>query len=1047
MPRGSTSSNTKRSSNNQNSSGNSQNGGLAPPKRQQARSRASSNANTNVPGNQSNGSASSTGQSHGSASLEDTVNNNNNGNNNGKQSTFQESSSSASTSKGQLGVNGVGMAANISSGDPSTTSSMARLHLDGDGGMNGTVTPQKRMIDLDQSGTSVSGGDSHYRTILPSWPLIDSLMLLIILLQLPTTLLTLVHLLFASLSFVPHNLTLLGPNPSSPTINYGAISNYIFQGQQGGPSVLTIIISDIIMALVSMLLWPSARIFLVDLAQAVVALSLGAGSTGSGNSGAMRNAAVCASVVGISQILRERSQIAHHLGIPVSQNTGNELNTLTPSSASPGSIRSALAVHIVAQGIMKATRRWLTLRDPAEYAASHPTTSSSSISASSNPSSSSSSSATSTAKGGSASSVVSNAPKDPEVGCPTTSTATTTTTTVKKKGRLGIWVRGQQPLWAALASSIVHLKEVEKLHAANASDSKITLSDTTYGSDEPKVWITRIGSNEIEFGSNYHPPNTPNDEEGVDKRFPFIVELNGIKWPQTTISMASGGRGEDSTISRTRDEEEWTAEISGLTPTTVYDISFIRRTTGEIIYSASVGTTSKQAANVDAPKEPVPAKPQRPLSPITTLQNSLNASRSNLEEQKRRIKVSKKGNSRRISGLRSEIDSLKSRLGSGDKGDERARRRALSLRDSVRRAEEETENIQMELQTLKELPEDQETEWEEKKKSWKGEKENLTVSEKDAIAMREQADRRLLEIKNEINSATAKKEKAARRVSNLRADLERAKTETAATAEEREKAKQREQLKQRRQGIELEFSASIAKMEQGMISFRHKSRENYASIRSLEASFLMQQQQQQQQQQQAAHVHQMAMGGLTATDMAFPLAAQLIQNMSPRAGFGQPAYNNNPYGAFYGNPSPHTSGSFSSINLQPQNPIVSPFPSAYPGYDRGRSTSIFSMDSALTNLSDYDNNAHARKKSIPGGASSGSSSGSDSHEVDGYINHIATSGAGGPFDNQAVGYFGVPAELNKSFAEKLKSGVAFPPLPPPSTANATTVVKPEAIAR
>ncbi|KAF3285466.1 hypothetical protein TWF970_010518 [Orbilia oligospora] len=1007
MPRGSTSSNTKRSSNNQNSSGSSQNGGLAPPKRHQARSRASSNANTNVPGNQSNGSASSTGQSHGSASLEDSVNNNNNGNNNGKQSTFQESSSSAS--KGQLGVNGVGMAANISSGDPSTTSSMARLHLDGDGGMNGTVTPQKRMIDLDQSGTSVSGADSHYRTILPSWPLIDSLMLLIILLQLPTTLLTLVHLLFASLSFVPHNLTLLGPNPSSPTINYGAISNYIFQGQQGGPSVLTIIISDIIMALVSMLLWPSARIFLVDLAQAVVALSLGAGSTGSGNSGAMRNAAVCASVVGISQILRERSQIAHHLGIPVSQNAGNELNTLTPSSASPGSIRSALAVHIVAQGIMKATRRWLTLRDPAD--------------------------------------VVSNAPKDPEVGCPTTSTATTTTTTVKKKGRLGIWVRGQQPLWAALASSIVHLKEVEKLHAANASDSKITLSDTTYGSDEPKVWITRIGSNEIEFGSNYHPPNTPNDEEGVDKRFPFIVELNGIKWPQTTISMASGGRGEDSTISRTRDEEEWTAEISGLTPTTVYDISFIRRTTGEIIYSASVGTTSKQAANVDAPKEPVPAKPQRPLSPITTLQNSLNASRSNLEEQKRRIKVSKKGNSRRISGLRSEIDSLKSRLGSGDKGDERARRRALSLRDSVRRAEEETENIQMELQTLKELPEDQETEWEDKKKSWKGEKENLTVSEKDAIAMREQADRRLLEIKNEINSATAKREKAARRVSNLRADLERAKTETAATAEEREKAKQREQLKQRRQGIELEFSASIAKMEQGMISFRHKSRENYSSIRSLEASFLMQQQQQQQQQQQAAHVHQMAMGGLTATDMAFPLAAQLIQNMSPRAGFGQPAYNNNPYGAFYGNPSPHTSGSFSSINLQPQNPIVSPFPSAYPGYDRGRSTSIFSMDSALTNLSDYDNNAHARKKSIPEGASSGSSSGSDSHEVDGYINHIATSGAGGPFDNQAVGYFGVPAELNKSFAEKLKSGVAFPPLPPPSTANATTVVKPEAIAR
>ncbi|KAF3922006.1 hypothetical protein ABW20_dc0105344 [Dactylellina cionopaga] len=1014
MPRGSTSSTTKRSSNNQNTSGSNQNGGLAPPKRQQGRSRASSNANIHVPVNHTNGSATSTGQSH-STSSEEHIN--------GKLSTSHE------PIQGKLVGNGLGMSANNSSGDLSSTS-IARLHLDIDSGnMNGSTTSHKRMIDLDQSVANVSGSDGSYKTILPSWPLIDSLTLLIILLQLPTTLLTLVHLLFASLSFVPHNLTLLGPNPSAPTFNYGAISNYIFQGQQGGPSVLTIIISDIIMALVSMLLWPSARIFLVDLAQAVVALSLGAGSTGPGNSGAMRNAAVCASVVGISQILRERSQIAHHLGIPVSQNAGNELNTLTPSTASPGSIRGALAVHIVAQGVMKATRRWLTLRDPAEYAASHPTTSSSSSSLSSINSASSGASSTSAAKGGTSSSVVSNVPKDPEAGCPTTA---------KKKGKLGIWVRGQQPLWAALASSIVHLKEVEKLHAANTSDSKVAASDSSiHLSEEARVWITRIGSTEIEFGSNYHPPNTLTEDEISDKRFPFIVELNGIKWPQTTISMASGGGGEGSTISRTRDEEEWTAEISGLTPTTVYDISFIRRTTGEIIYSASVGTTSKQATNnVDAPKELVPVKPQRPLSPITTLQNSLNASRNNLEEQKRRAKVSKKANSRRVSSLRSEIDSLKSRLGSGDKGDERARRRALSLKDSVRRAEEETENISMELETLKELPEDQEKEWEEKKNMWKTEQDNLLVSEKDATGMREQADRRIAEVKGEIHSATAKRDKASRRVANLRADLERAKTETAATAEEREKAKQRDQLKQRRQNIELEFSASISKMEQGMVSFRHKSRDNYNSIRALEASFMMQQQ------QQAVQAQHLAMGGLTAGDMAFPLAMQLTQNMSPRSGFGQQAYNN-PYGAFYGQPSPHNSGSFSSINnMQPHNPIVSPFPSAYPGYDRVRSTSIFSMDSALTNLSDYDNNNnHIRKKSLPEGASSGSSSGSDSQDPDGYGNLVATSSVG-PFDNQPVGYFGAVADRSNSFTEKLKSGGAFPPLPPPST---NTTAKPEAL--
>ncbi|KAK6355275.1 hypothetical protein TWF696_004388 [Orbilia brochopaga] len=964
MPRGSTSSNTKRSSNNQSSNSSIHNGGLAPSKRQQARSRASSNANIHAPANTSNSSTSSPASSSSISQLSQSASDD--VQSNSRTSIYQESP------LGKLAVNGLGMAASNSSGDPSTAS-VARMHMDGDGSMTaGSTTPQKRMIDLDNPVPSVSASDGYYKTILSSWPLIDSLTLLIILLQLPTTLFTLVHLLFASLSFVPHNLTLLGPNPAPPTFNYGAISNYIFQGQQGGPSVLTIIISDVIMAIVSMLLWPSARTFLVDLAQAVIALTLGAGSSGPGNSGAMRNAAVCASVVGISQILRERSQIAQHLGIPVSPAAGNELNTLTPSTQSPGTIRSALAVHIVAQGIMKAMRRWLTLRDPAD--------------------------------------VVPNTPKDPEAACPTT----TTTTNTRKKGKIGGWVRAQQPLWASLANIIVHLKEVEKLHAANANDSKPALSDTVSASGEPKVWITRIGSTEIEFGSNYHAPNTFAEDESVDKRFPFIVELNGIKWPQTTISKASGGGVEDSTISRTRDEEEWTAEISGLTPTTVYDISFIRRTTGEIIYSASVGTTSKLATNVDAPKEPVSTKPQRPLSPITTLRNSLNASRNSLEEQKRRIKVSKKANSRRISSLRSEIDSLKSRLGSGDKGDERARRRALSLRDSVRRAEDETENFQMELQTLKELPEDQEKEWEEKKKSWKSERENLSMSEKDAIAMREQADRRILDVKNEINSVTTKRDKAARRVANLRADLERTKAETAATAEEREKAKQRDLLKQRRQNIELEFSASISKMEQGMVSFRQKARENYANIRSLEASFMMQQ-------QQAAQAQQLALSnGIAATDMALPLAMQLNQNMSPRSAFGQQQIYNNPYGPFYGQPSPHNSGSFSNINnvQQQQNPIVSPFPSAYPTYDRGRSTSIFSMDSALTNLSDYDNNG-ARKKSLPEAASSSSSSGSDSQDVDGYGN-LATSV-----------YFGA-TEAPQPFAEKLKSGVAFPPLPPPS---------------
>lgn len=442
-------------------------------------------------------------------------------------------------------------------------------------------TESHKQIDIKPatSGTPDTNLDSATnKTILPSWPLADSLTLLIILLQLPSTLLSLVYFLFALLSIIPTNLTMLGAVSSSAS-NVSSFTSVFLYGYQGGPSVLTIIMSDLIMFCMSLFLWPSARSFLIDLAQAVVADSLGAGTSPS-STGTTKSMGACALVVGLSQIFKDRFRLASIFGIDLNQSSagtamvGGASNNA--AAAEPGMIRWIFALHIVTQSLVKVTRKTLkNNKNITESSASNATATGTAAT----------SSAATHAKTANASSTVPQRELD-------ASLANQDNTKSKKSKKQNQWIRTQQPLWAALASMIVHLKEVEKTTATGKSDPKPREPSSL--SDEPVVWITKIGATEIEFGSNYHLLSDQDVEDDSDKRFPFYVELNGIKWPQTAISKASEHGEGSSLFEDGHDENEWCAEIFGLTPTTEYDISFLRESTGEVIYMTSACTTSKQ---------------------------------------------------------------------------------------------------------------------------------------------------------------------------------------------------------------------------------------------------------------------------------------------------------------------------------------------------------------------------------------------------------------------------------------------------------------------
>ncbi|GME34621.1 putative ubiquitination network signaling [Neofusicoccum parvum] len=139
-------------------------------------------------------------------------------------------------------------------------------------------------------------------TIISSCPVWDVVAILIILLQLPSTVLTVIHLLFATLTFVP---------PSS-TASLSSLPSFseVFKGSQGMPSLGTIVLCDLFALIIWGFLPMFAQGVAFDLAQAVIAISLGGAAAGKG--GVSHSVLVCGGIIFFSHAYRYRS-IRHYV--------------------------------------------------------------------------------------------------------------------------------------------------------------------------------------------------------------------------------------------------------------------------------------------------------------------------------------------------------------------------------------------------------------------------------------------------------------------------------------------------------------------------------------------------------------------------------------------------------------------------------------------------------------------------------------------------------------------------------------------------------------
>lgn len=430
-------------------------------------------------------------------------------------------------------------------------------------------------------------------TILTSCPLRDAIAILILLLSLPPTLVITIHTLFASLTFVPPTAGIsLGFWNSKPSM-----TDWFHATAAGGPSLFVISIVDAMVTIFYLCSPTSFQNVYLDLAQAVIAISLSGATAGKG--GPANSLAACGFIISLVHLLRYRAihltglnylkSILHNLGF-----TGMEFPAFDHSSAaapSHGWARLLLGCHILAQGIVTLVRRGLAGSGNSNRPASNKRQDSESAP----------NDGTRIGPGGEVSQdTPSNSSTDgrPPGLPPATPGTEKKVSSNKKKRKQANQVRSQQPLWAAVASTkVTFLKEMEQKQSANdeLEVQAMTARQAGIATLEDRVYIKEVQSTEITFRADI--ANFAVDEKarkddgggsvsaGIDKTKPLFVRINGADWVNTKIEgAATSGKSDE------KSNDIWDGKIYGLAPLTNYKCEFVRLSDQKVLYSASLIT-------------------------------------------------------------------------------------------------------------------------------------------------------------------------------------------------------------------------------------------------------------------------------------------------------------------------------------------------------------------------------------------------------------------------------------------------------------------------
>ncbi|KAI1499761.1 hypothetical protein F5X99DRAFT_388898 [Biscogniauxia marginata] len=753
-------------------------------------------------------------------------------------------------------------------------------------------------------------------TVLRSCPLQDTIAILIILMQIPPLALSGIYVLFTLLTFVTSN---------------GLTFNEFFEFNFGAPSLATVICVDGIVLLIWLFLWGPIQHVILDLAQMVIALGLGGGSS-SRDGGSMKNTLICLSMIVLSHVLRHTkmkySPVGYLLGSSrfMTPDFDDPLEALDSmrgydkvQSGWFGWVKSILAIHILTQGLVKYIRDWYLRRERRDTLAQN----------AADPEAGKSYAADN--DGGFST-------PDSDAASLQSSSALTT----KKKRKHSAQVRNRQPLWAALASTkIVVVKEYELTHAAaesagsNATDIH-NLGNAPFNTQPEQIWISYIGCDEVCFNTSHFPvspaPESHQDSSRIDLTKPFYVRVNNAIWQPTRMTPVEDSEEECGQGLR------WSGDIYGLTPMSNYECEFVSTVTHEVIFSTSVRTTQAKSADVDASNSKnASQRSLRPDSPITTLKTSIAAAENKLAEEKVRQKALRKEFHRKTNAMKRENEKLSAAVQSAGTGDDKLRQKIQQNTTQQKQAEQAMTNLEMELKEFEKVPESLKSCWKTKQSMWTDEKAKYDGAVAAFKSFKASVDSRLKALEEEKTSLQAKRNKISNRIVKVDGEHARIADANARGLDEAERRRQaRETYEKDIAKIERDLLARINEIEAAIYT---KEQDNMALKTQLDAFHT---------QQQAAYAY--------ATPYEFPEAAGHFSSPSSAA-HAQPnvptnptydaaaAWNNSLYNNALWGPSPLASA------FVPQSIPISQ-PRQATTKSRGRSSSMLSDVSGFTQSSE-----------------------------------------------------------------------------------------------
>lgn len=366
-------------------------------------------------------------------------------------------------------------------------------------------------------------------------------------------------------------------------------------------------------------------------------------------------------------------------------------------------------------------------------------------------------------------------------------------------------VRTAQPLWTGLASSII-----------------LAARHDSFGDDD---FIQQAGPCILKyvFDRAFVFEIMCEDPPANDK-YELSVTVNGVLWPQVNATCSE-------------ENNSFFLFVDGLTPFSEYAVEIA---CGETVlfkhgikteYSERLrGATNSGRSRANSVGNPGAsalgsAVPARPVSPVTTLLESLTTAQMTLSEEKSKTKKLRKDYSKRLAAIRQEIENTKSKMESNLKQDSKSRHKIEQLQLSLPALEEELAMKQGEFEELNETVAEVSAAHKAKKKEFEERQQQLTKLEKEAQKLKKEADEKeassqqeIVQLKTKLDRLQGRRAKAANDVSRVEREI-RGELDNCLQRLMAERGKRQA----KRQAMENEFSSNINKMAKGVENLRQEA--------------------------------------------------------------------------------------------------------------------------------------------------------------------------------------------------------------------------------